>query len=144
MMPAAALIAIGVWWTSNTIADHAMHRPPLRRRSLNRLYGAGLSALTGIPQAAWRDRHLAHHAGRPLRVRLTGELAAELAVVAAIWMMMADRAPMFFALIYLPGYAAGLLLCAVHGHFEHAGGATSYYGRVYNRLLFNDGYHVEH
>ena len=75
---------------------------------------------------------------------MTGELAAEVAVVAAVWIAMADRAPMFFAAVYLPGYAAGLMLCAVHGHYEHAGGTTSHYGRVYNLLLFNDGYHVEH
>jgi hypothetical protein len=36
------------------------------------------------------------------------------------------------------------MLCALHGYFEHAGGATSYYGRLYNVLFFNDGYHVEH
>jgi hypothetical protein len=44
----------------------------------------------------------------------------------------------------LPGYVAGLLLCALHGHYEHAGGTTSHYGRVYNLLTFNDGFHVEH
>jgi hypothetical protein len=37
-----------------------------------------------------------------------------------------------------------LALCALHGHYEHARGTTSHYGRVYNRLFFNDGYHVEH
>ena len=37
-----------------------------------------------------------------------------------------------------------MLLCAVHGHYEHAGGTTSHYGRLYNVLCFNDGYHVEH
>src|SRR6185312_2981387 len=30
------------------------------------------------------------------------------------------------------------------GHFEHARGTTSHYGWLYNRLFFNDGYHVEH
>jgi hypothetical protein len=32
----------------------------------------------------------------------------------------------------------------LQGHFEHARGTTSHYGRVYNFLFFNDGYHVEH
>jgi hypothetical protein len=58
--------------------------------------------------------------------------------------MLIARAPMFFATVYVPGYLGGLLLCALHGHFEHAGGTVSYYGRLYNVLLFNDGYHVEH
>jgi len=35
-------------------------------------------------------------------------------------------------------------LCGAHGYYEHAHGTTSHYGRLYNRLLFNDGYHVEH
>src|SRR5262245_19311511 len=143
MLP-TILIAFGVWWTSNTIAHHAIHRPPFRSRSLNRLFAAALSAATGIPQAAWRDRHLAHHAGRPPRARLTGELAAHVAVVVAVWIVLATREPLFFATMYMPGYVAGLLLCAIHGHFEHAGGTTSHYGRVYNLLLFNDGFHVEH
>jgi hypothetical protein len=39
----------------------------------------------------------------------------------------------------------GLAICAVHGHYEHVGGGTiSHYGRLYNFLFFNDGYHVEH
>jgi hypothetical protein len=53
-------------------------------------------------------------------------------------------APSFFAAVYVPGYLAGLCLCHLQGHFEHAGGTTSHYGWLYNRLFFNDGYHVEH
>jgi len=144
MTPVAALIAIGVWWTSNTIAHHAIHRPPFRRRSVNRLFAAGLSAATGIPQAAWRDRHLAHHAGKEPSVRLTSELLLDISFVFAVWITMAEMAPVFFATVYVPGYVAGLILCGLHGYYEHAGGTTSYYGRAYNALLFNDGYHVEH
>jgi hypothetical protein len=32
----------------------------------------------------------------------------------------------------------------MQGHYEHAGATTSHYGRIYNALCFNDGYHVEH
>ena len=58
--------------------------------------------------------------------------------------LIASRFPAFFFATYLPGYLGGLALCALHGHYEHAGGVTSHYGAVYNLLLFNDGYHVEH
>jgi hypothetical protein len=57
---------------------------------------------------------------------------------------MATRSPRFFLATYLPGYLGGLALCALHGYYEHARGTTSHYGRLYNFLLFNDGYHVEH
>src|SRR5438552_2279352 len=46
-------------------------------------------------------------------------------------------------LAFLPGLAL-LPLCWLQGHFEHARGVTSHYGRLYNLLFFNDGYHVEH
>jgi hypothetical protein len=57
---------------------------------------------------------------------------------------MVSISPTFFVATYVPGYLGGLALCALHGHYEHAGGTTSHYGAVYNALLFNDGYHVEH
>ncbi len=44
----------------------------------------------------------------------------------------------------MPAYAAGLALCRLHGHYEHARGTVSHYGKLYNWLFFNDGYHVEH
>src|SRR5437867_4577699 len=53
-------------------------------------------------------------------------------------------APAFFLSVYLPGWAAGLLLCAAHGYYEHLHGTTSHYGRLYNLLFFNDGFHAEH
>jgi len=140
----ALLFAVMVWWTSNTIAHHFVHRPFFRRRSSNRLFAFAMSAATGIPQTLWRDRHLAHHAGVAPRLRLSADLYLQAALVVALWLILLDRAPMFFATVYLPGYLSGLLLCAVHGHYEHAGGTVSYYGRLYNLLLFNDGYHVEH
>ena len=144
MTSAAAAVALAVWWTSNTVAHHAIHQPLFRRRAANRLAAAVMSIATGIPQALWRDRHLAHHAGIAPRLRVSGELVLQITLVLALWTALAAHAPGFFASAYVPGYIAGLLLCAVHGHYEHAGGTTSYYGRVYNLLLFNDGYHVEH
>jgi hypothetical protein len=140
----AVAFALGLWWMSNTVAHFFIHRPFFRRRSANRLFATVLSVALGIPQALWRDRHLAHHAGAAPRVRLSPELILQIAVVGSMWGIMLDRAPAFFLSVYLPGYVGGLLLCAVHGHYEHAGGTISHYGRLYNLLLFNDGYHVEH
>jgi fatty acid desaturase len=142
--PAPPVIALGVWWMSNTIGHAFIHHPFFRGRAANRLFGLYLTALLGIPQALWRERHLAHHAGVPPRVRLSPELIVQVAAVLMVWTAIAVRAPAYFLGAYLPGYLGGLLLCAVHGHYEHHHGTTSHYGSLYNVLLFNDGYHVEH
>src|SRR4029077_15577626 len=60
-VPSIPLIAIGLWWTANTVAHNFIHTPFFRSRSLNRGYSLFLSALMGIPQSLWRDRHLRHH-----------------------------------------------------------------------------------
>jgi hypothetical protein len=143
-MPAALAIAIGIWWNANTVSHIFIHRPFFRRRMANAWFAAGLTALLGFPQSAWRDRHLAHHAGRAYRFRLSREVLLQSALIVTLWAVMAVQAPAFFAAVYVPGYLGGLLLCAVHGHYEHAAGTTSHYGRVYNALCFNDGYHAEH
>jgi hypothetical protein len=142
--PTGPVIALGLWWNSNTISHNFIHRPFFRQRAPNRLFAAYLSVLLGFPHSLWRDRHLAHHGGVPARLHLSGELAMQAVLVLLLWMTLAARAPSFFLSVYLPGYAAGLVLCALHGHYEHARGATSYYGWLYNLLCFNDGYHVEH
>jgi hypothetical protein len=142
--PSAPLIALGIWWNSNTIAHTFIHRRFFRQRAANQLFAAYQSMLLGIPQRLWRDRHLVHHAGVDRPPRVSGELVFQAALVVALWAALAAHAPAFFFTVYAPGYAAGLLLCALHGHYEHARGATSHYGQLYNLLFFNDGYHVEH
>jgi hypothetical protein len=92
----------------------------------------------------WRDRHLAHHAGAAWRPRLTPQIAAEVLLLLALWGALAALRPVFLLTAYLPGWALGLGLCWLHGHYEHARGTTSHYGRVYNFLFLNDGYHAEH
>ena len=112
---------------------------------MNRLFSAALSILNGIPQTLWRDRHLAHHAGVQWRLRLSRQLGMETALVLSLWATLAYLQPRFFLMAYLPGYLAGLALCAAQGYWEHAlGEPTSHYGRIYNSLCFNDGYHAEH
>ena len=142
--PSAALSAVGFWWNSNTIAHNFIHRPFFRSTSLNIAFAAGQSVLIGVPQALWRERHLAHHAGVEWRFRYSSRLAGESALVAGLWIALATVDHTFFTTVYLPGYLAGLGLCAMQGYYEHAGVTTSHYGRFYNMLCFNDGYHVEH
>ena len=143
--PVAPVIALGVWWNSNTIAHNFIHRPFFRSDAMNRLFSAALSVLLGIPQTLWRDRHLAHHAGVAWSLRLSRRLASETALVIGLWAALAWFEPRFFLWVYLPGYLVGLGLCALQGYWEHAAGRpTSHYGRTYNFLCFNDGYHAEH
>ena len=76
--------------------------------------------------------------------RFATSLAIETALVLCLWSILAALNARFFLLAYLPGYLAGLALCALQGYWEHAAGRpTSHYGRVYNFLCFNDGYHAE-
>jgi hypothetical protein len=142
--PSLAVVAVGLWWNCNTVAHNFIHRPFFRGRALNGLFALYLSALLGVPQALWRDRHLAHHAGVAWRLRPSRQLAAEVLLVLAVWAALAAFAGTFFLTAYLPGYALGLGLCWLHGHYEHTRGTVSHYGFWYNLLFFNDGYHVEH
>jgi hypothetical protein len=142
--PAAPVIAIGVWWNSNTIAHNFIHWPFFRSRLLNRLFSAYLSVLLGIPQALWRQRHLAHHAGVEWKLRIAPQLIIESSLVLCFWSILAFFDLRFFVATYLPGYFIGLALCGLQGYYEHARGPTSHYGWLYNLICFNDGYHAEH
>ena len=144
LVPSIPLLAVGLWWNANTIAHNFIHRPFFRSRMANRGYSAFLSLVLGLPQSIWRERHLAHHADRPVRVRLSREVVSETLLVLAMWAAIATLAPRVFFVVYLPGWAIGLSLCVLQGYYEHANGTTSHYGRLYNVLFFNDGYHVEH
>src|SRR5205814_2019556 len=129
-MGAAVAVAVGVWWNANTISHLFIHRPFFRRRNANAAFAALLTAMLGFPQSLWRDRHLAHHRGAPYRFQLTQEIALQCALVLAVWLALAATSPAFFTTAYLPGYVAGLLLCALHRHYEHAAGTISHYGRL--------------
>jgi hypothetical protein len=144
VFPSGVVIALGVWWNSNTIAHYFIHTPFFRSRRLNAVFSLYLGALLGIPQTIWRERHLAHHAGIAWRLRWSRSLLVETAVVLAIWAYLLALHPGFFWTAYVPGYVAGLLLCYLHGHYEHAQGTISHHGALYNLFFFNDGYHVEH
>jgi hypothetical protein len=145
LAPVAPLIAVGVWWNSNTIAHNFVHRPFFRAKSANTVFSVYQSLLLGIPQTLWRQRHLAHHANVSWQWQWSGGSVVEVVLILLFWGGLVAQWPMFFVWTYLPGYAVGLGLCAIQGHYEHVGGVTtSHYGRVYNLLCFNDGYHGEH
>jgi hypothetical protein len=142
--PAIPVIAVAMWWNANTIAHNFIHRPFFKVRSANLVFSAYLSVLLGVPQSLWRERHLAHHRGLAWRFSLSRQLVIEAGLVCALWTVVARSDPLFFATSYLPAYCLGLTLSGLQGHYEHAHGATSHYGAIYNVLCFNDGYHVEH
>lgn len=142
--PGAVLIAIGIWWNSNTVAHNFIHNPFFRGRMLNSLFRLYLSLLLGFPQTLWRERHLAHHAGRDWKLRISGTLFSEILLVLGLWLAMLEWNSRFFFVTYLPGYLMGLGLCFLQGHYEHARGTLSHYGGFYNLVFFNDGFHCEH
>ncbi|HKB41382.1 MAG TPA: fatty acid desaturase, partial [Gemmataceae bacterium] len=128
LVPAAPVVAVGMWWNSNTIAHHFLHTPFFRSRLLNGLFSCYLSVLLGIPQALWRQRHLAHHAEIPWRLRLTPQLLLETALVLTLWALLLVWWPQLFLMAFLPGYAYGLVLCWLQGHYEHFRGTVSHHG----------------
>lgn len=151
MVPAALLFAGTVWWSANTVSHNHLHRPLFRRPALNVLFTWLLTLSTGVPQRTWRRRHLWHHAGeRGPKPRPAGADLGEIAAVAGLWLALLWALPRAFLGVYLPGYLLGMILCQIQGHYEHAGKpvsvepGVSYYGRLYNLLWWNDGYHGEH
>src|SRR5215475_11933124 len=91
--PTAPIIALGVWWNSNTISHNFIHRPFFRSRAANGAFALYLSVLLGIPQSLWRDRHLAHHAGRAPRLRINTVLIVETASVVSLWIGLVTAVP---------------------------------------------------
>jgi hypothetical protein len=155
LLPTVWTIALGIYWISNTVSHNFIHQPFFRSRRLNRCFAIYLSAITGIPQRLWRDRHLAHHAGvRPgahfakcalgWRFRCSRELLTQTLIVASLWAAAFKWNAQFAISTLVPGFVGALVLCGLHGYYEHARGTTSHYGALYNALFFNDGLHVEH
>lgn len=75
---------------------------------------------------------------------LFGAALVETLLAGAVWIALAALRTRFFFLAYLPGWLLGMALCSLQGRYEHARGVISHYGRLYNWLCFNDGYHAEH
>src|SRR5262245_41310794 len=94
--PTLAVVAVGLWWNSNTISHNFIHRPFFRSRALNTLFALYLSALLGFPQSMWRGRHLAHHAGVASRLKPSTQLVAEVLLVLTLWGALATLHGAFF------------------------------------------------
>jgi hypothetical protein len=148
-MPPHWVIALGLWWSANTISHNFIHLPFFRSRVLNLGFSAYLSAVLGFPQSLWRERHLAHHRGDCARTgrwftHLEWQKLLEIGLVLGWWGYLLRNEGDYFVMNYLPGWLAGLALCQIQGHYEHVRGTLSHYSKLYNWLFFNDGFHVEH
>lgn len=80
-------------------------------------------------------------------------LALEIAAVVVFWGSLLMISWKFFLLAYAPLFYAGWFLAHLENYFEHYkaqapsdrfGNAVSFYGPLYNKLMFNEGYHQEH
>ena len=142
--PHPVTIAVMVWWLGNTVAHQAVHRRWFHARAMEHAFALWLSLLQGVPQELWRQRHLAHHAGRPRPLRWNRALVEQTAALALGWSVAMVLVPSLLATVYLPGLLGGALLAALQGHYEHRGGTTSIHARWWNLLFCNDGFHVEH
>jgi fatty acid desaturase len=106
--------------------------------------GYGLLALfRGGTVEAWQA---ARRAGQ--RGRLGGELAVGALGLAGYLALSWEFVICFFVPVFYGGSVLGIL----NNYYQHAGAepgtrtanCVSYYGRLYNRLCFNEGYHQEH
>jgi fatty acid desaturase len=81
-----------------------------------------------------------------------GQLAFELSVCIAGIAVLAWLSPAFLLAYWLPVFYVGWFLAHMENYYEHVGAkphdrytnSVSYYGRLYNALLCNEGYHQEH
>ena len=156
--PSIPLIAIGLWWTANTVAHNFIHTPFFRSRALNRgvlavpVGADGRSAESVARPASAASPRAARTPGIRLArpdVRRGRSWTRDVAVETGrgpdvVGRGGGGRSGSSSWASMLPGYLAGLGLCSLQGHFEHARGTTSHYGWLYNWCFFNDGYHAEH
>ncbi|MBI3072220.1 MAG: fatty acid desaturase [Deltaproteobacteria bacterium] len=77
----------------------------------------------------------------------------ELISVALAFALLIALSWQWFLVVYAPLYLAGWFLAHVENYFEHfnatnarddAANSVSYYHPLYNKLMFNEGYHQEH
>lgn len=103
--------------------------------------------------AAHEQTLLALAAKEPGRgARELHQIRCERAVLALALLIVVALRPEWALVAYLPAMFFALILVNVQNYYEHFGAlpedrfadSASHYGRVYNLLTFNDGYHQEH
>jgi len=141
-----AALAVSLVWASNTVAHIHVHAPLFRARVANGALSLYLTVLLGVPQTWWARRHLRHH-GLPLARPRTAGAIVEVILLASLWSVLCTTGAAWL-LVYVPAWALAAALCALQGHYEHAGAgaapAVDHHGRIYNWLWFNDGHHAQH
>lgn len=150
-LAAIAAVAFATVYVSNTVAHIHLHTPLFASRAASQAFSLLLTVSLGLPQTAWKQRHMWHHAGEPRRSSwiFTRRLCLELGIVVAEVGALAMFRPRALAVLG-PGVVLGLGLAWVQGRLEHAGdddiarSGVSHYGALYNWLWFNDGHHAEH
>ncbi|MFX1740019.1 fatty acid desaturase [Paraburkholderia sp. A1RI_3L] len=100
------------------------------------------------------EPHLAALAARdePRRSRELDQVRRDRLFHAAALLACTIVSPSWLTMCYLPALCVAFALVNVQNYYEHFGAdprsrytdSVSYYGRLYNLLTFNDGYHQEH
>lgn len=142
--PHPGTVALAVWWLGNTVSHHAVHRRFFLDARAERAFAVWLSLGIGVPQQVWAQRHLGHHAPARARVRWSRQLGVEVLALAVLWSVGLGSAGWSWLWVYATGLGGGLLLAALHGHYEHRGGTTDIRARWWNVCMWNDGLHGAH
>jgi fatty acid desaturase len=132
-----------VWHYAFVGAAHTLRNIARNVLAVWRLWGVGPheNALRELAAKA-PERHACEI--RQVQLDRVAQVAALVVFVALSWK--------WTLLCYVPAFYLALAFINVQNYFEHYGAApesrytdsVSYYGRLYNLLTFNDGYHQEH
>jgi fatty acid desaturase len=132
-----------VWHFAFVGAAHTLRNTVRNVIAVWRLWGVGPHE-QALRKLAVKDPVRHAREIRQVQMDRVAHVAALVAFTALSWQ--------WTLLCYVPAFYLALALVNVHNYYEHYGAApgsrytdsVSYYGRLYNRLTFNDGYHQEH
>jgi len=117
-------------------------------------YAATLATLRRGGRVGAAESGLAGLAARHPRRRATElrQVQADRLALIAFTAVLAALSWQWLLICYLPAIATAFTLVNIQNYYRHYGArpesryanSVSHYGRLYNRLTFNDGYHQEH